>query len=68
MILTPQTPTLHLCKDETVYARFRVKIEQTILSERDKTDGIDVFLFTRDLSTQTEDCIRIKIKVQLHGL
>ena len=64
LILLPQTPKLQLSKDETVYARFRVTwVDESHLTDRDKTDGIDVFLFTQDSSTKAEDCVRIRIKI-----
>lgn len=63
LIMLPHTPKLQLCEGETVYARFRVKVEESMLAEKDIIDGIDVFLFTRDLTTKTEDCIRIRIKI-----
>lgn len=64
LILLPQTPKLQLGKDETVYARFRVTwVDESHLTDRDKADGIDVFLFTQDSSTKAEDCVRIRIKI-----
>ena len=64
LIITSQTHTLQLSQDETVYARFRVIIEEEMLTPMKMTEGIDVFLFTRDASTKAEDCIRIRIKIQ----
>jgi hypothetical protein len=64
LILFPQTPKIQLTKGETVYARFRVKVEKDLLSSIESREQIDVFLFTRDESTNSQDCVRIRLHIQ----
>lgn len=62
LILTPHSRSCLLEGNETVYARLQVLVDERNMTSVEK--GIEVYLFTKDTSSRTEDCVRINIRFQ----